>query len=289
MWSPKFKKNGARNEFYDNMLEVQPNDVVFSFCDTLIKAVGVATGVATTAPKPDFGSTGESWSKEGWLVPVEFKELTNPLRPKDHMQQLRPHLPEKYSPIQISGNGIQSVYLAVLPDDLAMHIISLLGKTYDSAIHELLERVGMNNAEDALEESIKGRTDIGQTTKTQLIQARRGQGIFKDNVRRNESTCRVTGVSDIRHLRASHIKPWSESTDDEKLNGCNGLLLAPHIDHLFDKGFISFSDDGDLMISSQVDRQVLTAWGILAGKKVGRFNQQQMTFLDYHRKEVFKK
>lgn len=289
LWSPKVKKNGSRNQFYENMREVQPSDVVFSFCDTLIKAVGIATGVANTSPKPDFGNFGESWSKEGWLIPVEFKEFTKPLCPKDHIEQLRPHLPQKYSPIQISGDGLQSVYLAAVPDDLAAEIISLLGETYDSAVHELLERVGSNCAGDALEESIRGRTDIGATTKAQLVQARRGQGIFKDNVRRNENACRVTGVSDIKHLRASHIKPWSESTDEEKLNGCNGLLLAPHIDHLFDKGFISFSDDGNLMISEQLDRQILSVWGVPDGKNVGRFNEQQMTFLAYHRNKVFKK
>jgi putative restriction endonuclease len=70
MWSPKTNANGARNQFYDNMREVAPGDIVFSFCDTRIKAAGIVTGTAQTAPKPDFGSAGLNWSEEGWFVPV---------------------------------------------------------------------------------------------------------------------------------------------------------------------------------------------------------------------------
>ena len=112
LWSPKTKKGGARNRFYDNMLEMRPGDVVFSYCDTLIKAIGRVTETAVSAPKPDFGSAGSNWSKEGWLVSMEFKELDHAFRPKDHLEIIRPHLPQKYSPLRKNGNGLQSVYLA---------------------------------------------------------------------------------------------------------------------------------------------------------------------------------
>ena len=82
LWSPKTRTDGARHQYYDNMKEVAVGDVVFSFCDTRIKAVGVAVGVAQTSPKPDFGGAGQGWSKDGWLVPVEFKELTSRFRSK---------------------------------------------------------------------------------------------------------------------------------------------------------------------------------------------------------------
>jgi putative restriction endonuclease len=67
MWSPKQNANGVRNQFYENMREVSPGDVVFSFCDTRIKAIGVVTGSAQTGPKPDFGAAGSNWSREGWF------------------------------------------------------------------------------------------------------------------------------------------------------------------------------------------------------------------------------
>ena len=63
------ERERARNQFYENMREVSPGDVVFSFCDTRIKAIGVVTGGAQTGPKPDFGTAGANWSQEGWLFP----------------------------------------------------------------------------------------------------------------------------------------------------------------------------------------------------------------------------
>ena len=67
MWSPKANANGARNQFYENMRQVAPGDIVFSFRDTRIQAVGVVTAVAQTAPKPDFGNVGLNWANEGWF------------------------------------------------------------------------------------------------------------------------------------------------------------------------------------------------------------------------------
>src|SRR5205085_3757870 len=87
-------------------------DVIFSFCDTRIKAIGVVTGAAQTGPKPDFGNAGLNWSKEGWFVPVDYCILNNQIRPKDQSAILGPFLPAKYSPLQESGDGLQSVYLA---------------------------------------------------------------------------------------------------------------------------------------------------------------------------------
>lgn len=73
-----------------------------------------------------------------------------------------------------------------------------------------------------------------------------------------------------------------------KISGCNGLLLAPHIDHLFDRGLISFSDNGDLLVSTQLDRAVLAKWGVPEILNVGVFNGDQAVFLDYHRRLVFR-
>ena len=138
-------------------------------------------------------------------------------------------------------------------------------------------------------EAVKGRISMGATTQDQTVKSRRGQELFKENVRLNEKGCRVTGITDPQHLRASHMKPWKDSNDDEKLNGCNGLLLAPHIDHLFDKGHISFADNGDCLISPQLDRVVLEKWGIAETTNVGRFHAAQAVFLDYHLCVIFRK
>lgn len=105
MWSPKQNANGARNQFYENMREVSPGDVVFSFCDTRIKGHRRCDRRSANGPKPDFGTAGSNWSLEGWFVPVDYCVLNNQNRPKDHIAILRPFLPSRYSPLQVlSGN-----------------------------------------------------------------------------------------------------------------------------------------------------------------------------------------
>jgi putative restriction endonuclease len=286
MWSPKTNANGARNQFYDNMRQVAPGDIVFSFWDTRIKAVGIATGVAQTAPKPDFGNAGLNWSKEGWFVPVYYCVLETPLRPKDHIALLRPFLPERYSPLQPNGDGLQSVYLAEIPEPMADVVIALIGQPYFDALAALTEFPSSPDVEDGGEPIPE--TDFGPTFREQLVKARRGQGLFRASVLLCETECRVTRVSDSKHLRASHIKPWRDATNDERLNGKNGLLLAPHIDHLYDQGYITFSNSEQLLVVPDARANLLDKWGIDAGTNVGTFDRAQQAFLDYHRANVFR-
>src|SRR5258708_29489113 len=91
LWSPKRKKNGHANAYYDFMREVAPGDVVLSFADTRIKAIGIARSNAYEAPKPlEFGQTGAYWDQIGWRVDVGFVELRRPIRPSEYMDVLAP-------------------------------------------------------------------------------------------------------------------------------------------------------------------------------------------------------
>jgi putative restriction endonuclease len=288
MWSPKANANGVRNQFYENMRHVAAGDIVFSFCDTRIKAVGIVTGTAQTAPKPDFGNAGWNWSEEGWFVPVYYSAFEAPIRPKDHIAILRRFLPSKYSPLQANGDGLQSVYLAELPQPLADALIGLLGQSYYDALAGLMTFPPPGPDADEIDgPEIEG--DVSPTFKEQMVKARRGQGVFRSSVLLAETACRVTGISDAKHLRASHIKPWRDSTNVERLNGSNGLLLSPHIDHLFDQGYISFSNTEELLVIPEVRRGLLDAWGIDAGTRIGTFNSDQRQFLEYHRINVFRR
>jgi hypothetical protein len=123
----------------------------------------------------------------------------------------------------------------------------------------------------------------GELERQQISQARRGQGVFKYNVRLIESGCRLTGVSVPRHLRASHIKPWKDSDDFEKLDGANGLLMSPHVDHLFDRGLISFRDDGEVLRSSTLETEVMRRWSLDKVNSAGPFSVEQSRYLEYHR------
>ncbi len=276
LWAPKRNANGARNPNYDFMEKIEPGDLIFSFVNSQIVSIAMAQTEAVTAPKPDFGGAGLNWQNEGWYVEVEYSDLPNPIRPKDHLRELAPNLDEKYSPLTKSGNGIQAYFFPVGPG-LLIQLKKILDSQYENAIKKLLteksSRVEAPNFDDpeAVSEEIKiqQRLDIGETQRTQLVIARRGQGIYRSNVRLVEKSCRVTGVTEPQHLVASHIKPWSKSDDLEKLDGYNGLLLSPHIDHLFDKGFISFTDQGAVLASRHLREQVLTKWHLDRNQRAG--------------------
>jgi len=268
LWSPKRNANRARNPFYESMREVSPGDLILSFMDTRILAVGIAQSYCWESPKPlEFGSSGQNWENVGWRVKVHFTELRNKVRPKDHIEILRPLLPDRYAPLQPNGNGLQSVYLTEVPTPLAEVLIGLIGEEaalIARSANDLMpvSADDLDTWERKLEKGVADDVAIPETDRLAIIRARIGQGLFKERVGQIESRCRITGVENPAHLVASHCKPWRDSNNEERLNGENGLLLTPSIDHLFDRGFIGFEDNGKLIISSVAHRPSLQRMGI---------------------------
>jgi putative restriction endonuclease len=294
LWSPKRNANGARNPFYESMREVAPGDLIFSFADTRILAIGIAQSYCWESPKPEeFGNAGQNWENIGWKVKVGFTELANKVRPKDNIEVLRPLLPGRYSPLQPNGNGIQSVYLTRVPATLGEVIMGLIGrevKRISLAARDVkpVPADDLDVWERRLEQQIVNDTTVRETDRVAIIRARSGQGLFKDRVSRIESRCRITSVENPVHLIASHCKPWRDSTNEERLDGENGLLLTPSIDHLFDRGFIGFENNGDLIISPVAHPPSLQRMGIDTMRiiNVGGFTNGQKQFLDFHRNSV---
>jgi predicted restriction endonuclease len=86
-------------------------------------------------------------------------------------------------------------------------------------------------------------------------------------------------------LRASHIKPWSKSSDHDRLNPANGILLAAHVDAVFDCGLISFSDDGKMLVSEQIQDDLKQLQ--LPDRLRRKPSKPEKLFLAYHRRHVF--
>ncbi len=145
---------------------------------------------------------------------------------------------------------------------------------------------GIDEWEDKIQRSLE-TSDIPETERTAIVQAHRGQGLFKQRVLQFERACRVTRVDNLVHLVGSHIKPWRDAGNAERLDGANGLLLTPSIDHLFDRGFISFKNDGELLISPVADRGSLEKMGVRGEGNVGGFSREQLPYLEFHRDAVF--
>jgi putative restriction endonuclease len=307
LWSPKTNSNGARNEFYNNMRRADPGDIVLSYADGRIGHIGRVTEFAFTAPKPEeFGQTGAYWNREGWLLPVFWTPLVVPVRPKDMIGRLGPLLPKSHSPIRPeTGDGNQGVYLAAIPEPVFDMVMA--GTAYNTAA---LYRGGANSLnfqvvsellDDIVERRIAVELTLDDTVRTSVIQARRGQGKFRANVEAVERSCRLTGITNPTLLIASHIKPWRLcDTAQERLDGMNGLLLTPDADLLFDRGFISFENDGEVLVSPRMDRLDLQRLGFEAlawerlgfaeaapAWRTGGLAEGQLRYMDYHRSQVF--
>jgi hypothetical protein len=150
-----------------------------------------------------------------------------------------------------------------------------------------LERLGwvVAEAEDSPNPDADGSVpEIGTECQT-LVAARRGQGMFRSRVLQYwGGRCAVTGCAIAPVLLASHIKRWADSTDAERVDGFNGLLLTPNLDRLFDRHLISFDDDGVMLISPSLLSRERRALGIEAPLRIERLHARHLRYLKAHRR-----
>ena len=125
---------------------------------------------------------------------------------------------------------------------------------------------------------------------SEISKARIGQGAYRENLLLECPYCPITGINDERLLIASHIKPWAVSTNTEKIDAKNGFALSPMFDKLFDRGFITFTDDRHIMLSHWITPKNYERIGISDGTFYQRLpiDEYRKTYLQYHRQCVFK-
>jgi len=132
----------------------------------------------------------------------------------------------------------------------------------DQIFAAVLAKLPVNQIVEVSLDNAEG-TDIGEIIKTSasvtdrqaLVMARIGQGLFRERVLKHWGyRCAVTGCAIQQAIRASHIKPWSESTNEERLDAFNGLPLLATLDALFDRHLISFDGMGKMLISSELTK-----------------------------------
>lgn len=134
-------------------------------------------------------------------------------------------------------------------------------------------------------ENILGSEIVIDTEKENLIKCRIGQGKFRDQLIEYWNGCSVTGFKNIDLLVASHIKPWRNSSNKERLDVYNGLLLTPNLDKLFDKGYVSFDNNGKILISKSLENyQIL---GVNYNMKIN-IDKNHKKYLAFHREQIFK-
>ena len=300
MWSPKKQMNGLPHFSYENMRCIRPGDFIFSYANAQVIAIGLARTLCYPFPKPsEFGKAGFGWQNEGWRVDVSYQKLSQPLRTMDHIDKLRDFLPSNKSPLRQDTGGGNQAYLFKLEKPLAVVVAQLISNVAvamvsgnwvsESQVVEDTDRVNVDQWERQIEIEIDGAESLAATEKDALIKARMGQGRYRALLLKKEKRCRITEVSNPQHLIASHIKPWRSSSNEERLDPENGFLFTPSIDHLFDRGFISFEDNGSIILADVADRSSLERLGVIgdgAKNSIGNLSEGQKRYLRWHRSDL---
>ena len=95
--------------------------------------------------------------------------------------------------------------------------------------------------------------------------------------------CCVTGVKTLAAVRASHIKPWCESSDEERLDEMNGLPLVATLDALLDAGLITFTDEGELLVHDRLGKDECLRLGLHTLRLSRSINGRTKSYLASHR------
>ncbi len=162
------------------------------------------------------------------------------------------------------------------------------------ALHRLLKRafqLSKTLPNELLHTFEKQIAMLPRTTEVErLVVERVGQNLFREGLLELwEGRCAVTGLAVPALLRASHIKPWADcETDAERLDVYNGILLAPHLDAAFDRGFITVGDNGAIVVSDVLDAEALATLGLDRPLRVRGLADGHRTYLPWHRDRVFR-
>ena len=276
LWAPTLKitETGkkTRNAGWDSVENVRKNDIIFCNRDGAIIYVAIAKKDTFKAPKP-VTRTFNRWHNEGFQVDVKVIELDHPIPVNDFKYELNNILAKELKP-KVFDKNLNNCQIYMAP-------LNLLGGAF------LLDLIGDESltVHEAIDDS--GQEALSGSDKTILSKARVGHGKYREELLSLwDSTCPITAINEPSLLIASHIVPWQLSDSFDKVNKYNGLLLSPHIDKLFDRGFISFDDSGQILFHTKMSSSTAKNLGISTATRIDNLKAENLPFLKKHR-ELF--
>jgi len=280
LWAPHADSAGHTPHHWGTMANVKGGDLIFSYVNQNIVAISVAKSSAAQSLRPAEFKKQELWKQDGLRIDVDFRDIEPPLHVPEIVSRLRPLLPQTYSPLTSNGTGVQG-YLFALPPAAGRLLLSLIDYEH--------QKVGTTTVDAEIENGIRS-SNLDQTTKKALVDCRVGQGRFRDDLLKYwAGRCAITGLSLIGILRASHIKPWRDSNNVERLDAFNGLLLSPTYDAAFDKGLISFAANGSIIFSKYLAHSDAKILGLSIDARLSHLDPRHFPYLDHHRASVFER
>ena len=285
IWSPQQDKGGNVPHSWQRMTEVKEGDRVFHYVKGNIVAISIASESCKAGSKPSILQSHNRWNDEGYLVNLKYHELDKRVNVREKFNEILPLLPIKYSPFQQDANGNQG-YLYPCNEELAIKLLELISELNIYQVSEEQLEISIDDVKITehntlipviveTESEVKMKIHLGQ------------QKFWKDLLPLWESKCALCGINLPELLRASHSKPWKDSTNVERLDPYNGVLLCCNHDALYEKGLIAFDGQGRLYISSVICDEDYLMYRLVPRAKI-QIHSENKVYFKWHKKNIFK-
>ena len=285
LWAPIKNSKGDIPFHWVTMKKLNPGDIVFNYRKGFIVGYCNILSESYEASQPDF-NTDAVWENSGYMADANYVVFYQPIPLESVYKKMSKFLPEKYSPIYGKYNDGKLLvkanqgYLYSLDRELGEGLAKLANVNEVTGFDE----PGIENRKG---ENYYNKPD--KTSSEGLVTSRVGQGQYRRRIlERWNYQCAVTGCKIVEILIASHIVPWRDSSDEERLDVDNGILLSPVVDALFDKNFISFEDDGKIILSKFIKKYELELIGIFGDEKITGLTPGNKRYLKRHRSKLYK-
>lgn len=226
-------------------------------------------------------------NKTGKARFVDWLEYcTEDLSIKETILKIKSYNEYGYTPksYETRVHNIRTIIKAGRVEDALITILEagkLPGNTKDKALR-ILEKICSQQATQL--PSILDLNDELETDRLSQVKVRLGQNRFRKGLLEKWGGCSITQYKNCVLLIASHIKPWKVSSPLERVDPENGLLLLPHLDKLFDRGFISFNEDGYILISKKLNQPEV--FNLSDSMRIN-LSPACRAYMDFHVKNVF--
>lgn len=256
LWAPNTNSKGAKLSHWETMDLLTPGDIVFNYSKGYLMGFAVVNSTAVPILKPFGAGTDYSPSQGGRIVFCTYKTAATAVTFNQISSDilLKNQLSSGTNPVLTNMGKVAQKYLCPISESAATLLANLLGEVL------LTEGIEETSA------FTKAAKSIAATTVKAIVDARLGQGKFRRDLEEVfGNACPITNLSISPLLRASHIKPWATSTNFERLDPENGILLAAGIDAAFDRGYVSFNPtNGTLVTKLGITAVQLTHLGVPA-------------------------
>lgn len=282
IWAPQQDKSGMVPHSYKRMTEVSKGDRILHYVRGAIVAISRASEDCKEAIRPNLLDGINNLN--GYLVVTEYQELETPVVIHEHIADIAPLLPKKYSAFQHDGSGNPG-YLYTCNEELLL---------------KLLEIISLLNVHVKEEEQLELAIEVVRRTEHHPLVMLIAETVLEAKTKLEKSEqqfrkllmpkwnqqCQICSIQMDALLAASYAKPWKDSGDTERVDPYNGIVLCRNHDALYRNGYFAINPSGNVQISRKIAEEDYPLYGLAKKMKVLVYPENELYFR-WHKRNVF--